>query len=64
MMHSLCVMMTCHGIHMDMAQVLLAVQYTLSDMAQLVSIPSVKSAAITNIMSLPENNQVYGPCHK
>ncbi len=41
MLHSLCVMMTCHGIHIDMAQVRLAVQYTMSDMTQLVSIPSV-----------------------
>ncbi len=41
MLHSLCVMMTCHGIHMDIAQVRLAVQYTIYDMAQLVSNPSV-----------------------
>ncbi len=40
-MHSLYVMMTCHCIHMGIVQVLLAVQYTISDIAQLVSIPSV-----------------------
>ncbi len=47
MMHLLCVMMTCHSIHKDMAQVLLAVQYTISDMAQLVSIPSVNIVLIS-----------------
>ncbi len=47
-MHSLCEMMTCHGIHMDMAQVLLAVQYTISDMAQFVSIPSVTTVSRSN----------------
>ncbi len=34
-------MMTCYGIHMDMVQAHLVVHYTISDKAQLVSIPSV-----------------------
>ncbi len=47
MMHSLFVMMTCHGIHMDMVQVFLTVMYTISDMAQHVSIPSVTTILLT-----------------